>query len=407
MTAKNEDKFWKADNAGNLLCANIAKTAYHYFNPGGKGTADAQPFLAKGATGDMVEVLQRTLNARMKPSPGLSVDGDFGSGTEGAVLRFQRENKLEVSGQVTAIMWKKLAPLVTKEGPVATPAVIKAKLQPRTEPDSLDGPPFTTCKAWAIADGESGNVLWGKHQETPLDFASTTKIMTAYLVCKLAKENPAVLQEVITFSERADNTAGSTAGVRRGESLTAGELLYGLLLPSGNDASVALAEHFGGRFANKKDPNAPIDNYGHFIVEMNRAAKRMGMKQTSYKNTHGLTAEGHKSSCADLIKLAYVAMQNKTFRKCVSTREHGTTVQGASGYPRNLHWKNTNRLLKIKGYDGVKTGTTNAAGACLVSSGHRDGGHLLIVVLGAVNSDARYADSKNLYRWAWKKREKR
>ena len=94
-------------------------------------------------------------------------------------------------------------------------------------------------------------------------------------------------------------------------------------------------------------------------------------------------------------------------QKVVSTPQRGATVTGPGGYERNVLWKNTNNLLKIEGYDGVKTGTTDAAGACLVSSGKRGDDSLIVVVLGAPSSDSRYVDSRNLYRWAWRQLEKR
>ena len=136
--------------------------------------------------------------------------------------------------------------------------------------------------------------------------------MTAYLVLRLAAEHPEVLGEQVTFSRRADDTPGSTAGVRAGEQLTAGELLYGLLLPSGNDASVALAEQFGSRLApsNETPGNgpAPDDPLDQFVAAMNRAAAELGMRETSYQNPHGLTAEGHISSARDLLTLTAVAI---------------------------------------------------------------------------------------------------
>jgi D-alanyl-D-alanine carboxypeptidase (penicillin-binding protein 5/6) len=138
-----------------------------------------------------------------------------------------------------------------------------------------------------------------------------------------------------------------------------------------------------------------------FVAEMNRTAASLGMTRTTYKNTHGLTAEGHRSSARDLLKLAHVAFQLPRFREYVNTRQRGCTLIGPGGYKRNIVWKNTNRLLPIEGYDGIKTGTTSAAGACLVSSAHRGDDHVLVVVLGSTSGDGRYVDTRNLLRWAW------
>jgi D-alanyl-D-alanine carboxypeptidase (penicillin-binding protein 5/6) len=177
------------------------------------------------------------------------------------------------------------------------------------------------------------------------------------------------------------------------------ELLYGLMLPSGNDASVALAEHFGSRLApaNKKYANS----YDAFIASMNAAAAQLGMDTSHYVNPNGLPEKGHQSCASDLLKLTHASMKLPLFREYVSTPKRGCTVEGPGGYKRNLLWKNTNKLLAIEGYDGVKTGTTTAAGACLVSQAKRGDKSLMIVVLGATSSDGRYVDSRNLYRWAW------
>ena len=126
------------------------------------------------------------------------------------------------------------------------------------------------------------------------------------------------------------------------------------------------------------------------------------MDKSSFENPNGLTASKHKTSPRDLLTLAYTAMQQPLFREIVGTVQRGCTVDGPGGYKRNLVWRNTNRLLRTEGYSGVKTGTTSAAGACLVSCGTRDDKSLIVVVLGSSSSDARYADSRNLYRWAWR-----
>jgi D-alanyl-D-alanine carboxypeptidase (penicillin-binding protein 5/6) len=134
---------------------------------------------------------------------------------------------------------------------------------------------------------------------------------------------------------------------------------------------------------------------------MNNKAKELEMETTGYRNPNGLPDKGHQSSAADLLKLSSAAMQQPLFQHYVSTTQHGCTVDGPGGYKRNIVWKNTNRLLNTEGYAGVKTGTTTAAGACLVSQATRGGKPIIVVVLGAPSSDGRYVDSRNLYRWAW------
>lgn len=403
LTAENEDHSWTADNEGELLCAEIGSIVYRHFNPSGVPLAPTIARVLKlGSEGELVESLQRTLNARLDPSPELGVDGDFGPMTEAAVIRFQKQSELEANGAVGPEMWRALGPLVTADEPVPDPEIINTSFIKKSAPDPLGGQPFVTCKAWAIADGQTGKLLWGYNDAEPRDPASTTKIMTAYLVARLAEDDPAVLKETVTFSQRADDTSGSTAGVRAGEQVSVGDLMYGLLLPSGNDASVALAEHFGARLAKSNgDAAEDADPYRQFVAAMNRTADELGMKESHFENTHGLTHADHKISARDMVVLSRAAMQLPEFRRRVGTVKYGCTLQSLIGYERNVVWRNTNRLLRTEGYDGVKTGTTGAAGACLVSHGRRGDQELIIVVLGSSSSDGRYADTRNLYRWAW------
>lgn len=359
-----------------------------------------ESILKPGDHGPAVEDLQRRLNARLDPSPSLDVDGDYGDATRAAVARFQRSQGIEPTGTADARTRRALGagPLVIPTVPA--PEVVNAEVRPRKPADSLFGPPYVTAKAWVITDGRSGEVLWGDRDAEPLPMASTTKIMTALVVLRACQHRPDALEDMVTFSERADRTGGSTAGIHAGERLPVRELLYGLLLPSGNDAAVALGEHFGGRI----DAEAEAPPLTRFVDEMNRVAAELGLRQTRFANTNGLPAAGHHSSARDLASLARHALALPLFAKVVSTPRRGCTLVDAQGQTRNVLWTNTNRLLEVEGYEGVKTGTTTAAGACLVASGRRGDDHLIVVVLGSSSSDGRYADARNLFRWAWQQR---
>jgi len=374
-------------------------------------TTKSEIILQTGDHGPAVEELQLRLNRRLKPSPDLTVDGDFGAATRSALIAFQKSKNLDPSGQLDPTTRDALGtqPIARPEPP--SPEVVNRTPVAKAPADSLDGPPFVSAKAWVIADGRTGKALWGDAQTNPLPMASTTKMMTALVVARIADQDPKALDELVTFSRRADNTTGTTAGIRAGERVKARDLLYGLMLPSGNDASVAFGEHFGARLgsgtasdASKNGAEKAGDSLTEFIAEMNRVASELGMRQTHFANTHGLTAEGHHTSAADLAVLAAHVLRHPMLGPVVSTSKHGAIVTNAEGNPRNIAWSNTNRLLSIEGYDGVKTGTTNAAGACLVASGHREGGHLIVVVLGASNSENRYLDARNLFRWGWNQR---
>lgn len=401
LTANNSDRSYTPNNTADKLIGEIARRTYLHFAGTEESRQEKGVALKSGDGGLQIEYLQRTLNVRSKPSPELDVDGDFGSQTEAAVRGFQTQCGLLPTGVVDVATWKALGPLITQAEPVPDPSVVKAAKLPILPPDTLAGEPFVTCRAWCALDNATGELLKSRNAEQSLDIASTTKIMTAYVVLAAAKADPSVLNEVVTFSTRADQTRGSTAGVAAGESLSVDELLYGLLLPSGNDASIALAEHFGSRLATAQKLAANGDSLDQFVAVMNSTAKTLGLTETNFKNPHGLTAAGHKSSAHDMGRLAWRAYQMPGFSTRVSTRMHGCRVNGPTGYQRNLVWSNTNRLLSTSGYLGIKTGTTSAAGACLVSLAERDGRQILLVTLGSASSDARYTDSRNLFRWLW------
>jgi D-alanyl-D-alanine carboxypeptidase (penicillin-binding protein 5/6) len=315
----------------------------------------------------------------------------------------------QATRDVTKTRSPKSAPRAEKaEKDVPPPEVVNAEKLPKRPRESLDGPPYTTVNAWAIADGRTGEILWGHRENEKLEMASTTKIMTALIVVRLMRKDPKVGDEFVTFSKRADRTIGSSAEVREGEKLPVRELLYGLLLPSGNDAAVALAEHFGGRLESSTDGPKTEDPFPRFVAEMNRVAVELGLHETHFENPNGLPGPTHHSSARDLARLAHHALAEPAFAAVVSTRQHGCTLVDGQGKRRNVVWKNTNHLLDIEGYDGVKTGTTQAAGTCLVASGRRGRDHLIVVVLGGSTSpDSRYPDARNLFRWAWQKLERR
>ena len=411
LTTENSDQSWGKANAAELLCGRLAKAAYDVFNAQQSAvasslTAAAGEPLSRGSQGILVEGLQRTLNARAVPSPELSVDGDFGPATEAAVKAFQRSKQLPATGSVGPETWALLGPIVDQaEGP--------EEIDPQRNPaDSIIGPPIVSCEAWAVCDAESSEILWSYGGQQPRHPASTTKIMTALLACRLLEKHPELSEEQVTFSSVADQTIGSSCLIRAGEKLALGDLLRGLLLPSGNDAAVAIAEHLGDRLANPQSNEPDSDSsllagvdqssYERFISAMNWAARDMNLTSTHFENPHGLTEAEHQTSAKDLCWLTAQALRSELFREIIGTRSYTCEVAGPSGYQRRQRWKNTNRLLGIEGFVGAKTGTTQAAGACLVGVGQRDGRELIVVVMGASSSDNRYLDARNLFQWSWR-----
>jgi serine-type D-Ala-D-Ala carboxypeptidase (penicillin-binding protein 5/6) len=275
-----------------------------------------------------------------------------------------------------------------------------------------EDPPFVTATAWAVADGRTGEIVAGHEAESPRKNASITKAMCALVVIRLSEEDPAVLDEMITFSELAANTSGSSARMEEGERVKVRDALYGLMLPSGNDMGNAIAEHFHDRLDPPGDPDSVPESRAtraNFVAEMNRVAAEIGMTNTIYRIPFGDggTADDHTTTAADLMLLARAAFGHPLFRQVVGTQEHTAAVTTPDGGMREATWRNTNQLLGRKGFDGIKTGTTRTAGSCLLSTAFRGEDRLLMVVLGSSYPSRRYIDSEALYAWAWDQRRPR
>lgn len=402
LTSENRDQRWTNENAAEMLISELAHSTYEHFAAIKPTTVEPLAKAIKlGARGELVAALQRSLNLKNPTAARLTVDGDYGPATVAAVKEFQQQQGLEVTGEMDPKTWRALGPIADRDLPTPEPTAINSAPAPELKPETLDGPPVVTCKCWAVADAKTGAILASHAESDKVDIASTTKLMTALVVAKFCQADRAILDEVVTFSAAADATPGSSSTIREGEKLKVRDLLFGLLLPSGNDASVAIAEHFASRSPAVGEKATPVER---FVAQMNVVAGELGMSDTTYKNPHGLTEEGHRSSARDQLKLAQAVIASDFLTPYFSTRAYGVQVESEAGYVRNVVWKNSNRLLDYEGYRGLKTGTTEAAGACLVSHFVIADQQLIAVVLGSSSSDARYVDTRNLLRWAASRR---
>ena len=228
-----------------------------------------------------------------------------------------------------------------------------------------------SATAAVLLDADTGQVLYEKNGDERMLIASTTKIMTALVVLEQAS-----LDDTITVTQ-AHMAEGSSMYLKPGETVRVEELLYGLLLCSGNDAALALTECAGGA--------AP------FVALMNEKAAALGMAHTSFANPNGLDAEGHYSTARDMAALAAAAMDDPTFRRLCSSRR--VTIGQRT-------MENHNRLLRqVEGCVGLKTGYTQAAGRTLVSCAERNGCRLIVVTL---RDGDDWADHAALYEYGFR-----
>lgn len=233
---------------------------------------------------------------------------------------------------------------------------IVAAAAPEVEP-----PPVNHAEAAALIDVSSGRILYEKQGDKRMRIASLTKIMTAIVAIEHGN-----LQEKVTVSSRAFGKEGSSLYLKLGEQMKLEDMLYGLMMRSGNDAATAIAEHVGG-------------SEEGFVFLMNAKARELGMTHTHFANPHGLDVEGHYSTANDMAKLTVYALKNPVFHKIVKTETKKTANPNE---PWDYFWHNKNKMLRIyAGADGVKTGYTKKAFRCLVSSATRDGRQLAAVTL--------------------------
>ena len=240
--------------------------------------------------------------------------------------------------------------------------------------------PKLNSRAAVIYDRKSKKIIWGKKENEKRPMASTTKIMTAIVVLENAN-----LSDTVTVSKKSAGTGGSRLGLKVGDKITVNNLLYGLLMVSGNDAAVALAEYVGGSVEG-------------FADKMNQKAKELGLENTHFVTPHGLDMADHYTTALELAEMADYAMNNERFAQIVNTKNITISING-----RSKSLKNTNELLgNLNGVNGVKTGFTNGANRCLVTSVNRDGMNIITVVLGADTKKDRTNDSVKLIEYAYK-----
>lgn len=226
-------------------------------------------------------------------------------------------------------------------------------------------PPQTGAESYAVIDGKSGGIICEKNSSARLPMASTTKIITAIIIIE---EMPQDM--LLSVPKDATLAEGSSIYLKENEKLSVKDLLYGLLLESGNDAAITLAIGHSG-------------SVEKFTQRMNEFVAELGLKNTMLANPHGLTAENHYTTAMDLSQITMYAMNNDTFRRIVSTKKY---ISQSNDGKFTRYFFNHNKLLtRYDGAIGVKTGYTKAAGRCLVSAATREDEMYICVTLNDKN----------------------
>ena len=243
--------------------------------------------------------------------------------------------------------------------------------------------PKLNARVGLIFDRNSKTILYEKNGLKQVPMASTTKIMTAIVV--LENSN---LNDIVTISKKSAGTGGSRLGLKANDKITVHDLLYGLMLKSGNDAAVALAEHVGGGIEG-------------FVDLMNKKASEMGLVNSHFVTPHGLDQDKHYTTAYELACMADYALNIPKFKEIVNSKSYNITINARSSLIGN-----TNELLgSLNGVYGVKTGFTNGAGRCLVTACKRDDLDIITVVLGADTKKIRTLDSIKLIEYEYKNYE--
>ncbi|MDR0673880.1 MAG: D-alanyl-D-alanine carboxypeptidase [Zoogloeaceae bacterium] len=245
--------------------------------------------------------------------------------------------------------------------------------------------PGVAAKSWALVEFASGQFLAGEKIDEPMEPASLTKLMTAYLSFSALKWKTLTRGQNVLISENAWRTGmgGSRMFLQAGRKVSVDDLLKGMIVQSGNDAAVALAEAIAG-------------SEEAFVAQMNQEAKRLGMDYTRFRNATGLPEAEHFTTARDLVTLSIALLRDfpEEYARYYAIREFRYN---------NITQKNRNILLgqADTGVDGMKTGYTEAAGWCLIASARRGERRLLSIVLGAANEAARASESLRLLNWGY------
>lgn len=246
-----------------------------------------------------------------------------------------------------------------------------------------------------LLEDDEGKLLFSRDSDKEMKIASLTKLMTAILALENLDMN-----DTIEVSANAASVGGSSANLKAGDTLTFSDALLGLMVPSGNDAAIAIAETVGKKLGDTKDDNEAMSI---FINKMNERAIEIGCTNTKFTNPHGLDgdefASDAHSTANDVMTMVQTAIKNENFASAVKNKKVTIKVNRNSSVAE-IELDSTDELLGVlDGACGIKTGTTDDAGYCFAGACLRDGDMVYSVVLGSSNSEMRFSDTQNLFEW--------
>lgn len=252
--------------------------------------------------------------------------------------------------------------------------------------------PYITADCWITQEALSTKYLDGKNEDIKREIASLSKIMTCITVIQEINRRKRSFEEVVKISPKAASIEGTSAELQPGDEVKIWDLLHGLMLPSGNDAAIALAEFIGMMIDKNSEPIAC------FVERMNLNAKVLKLNDTFFNNPHGMSTSVNISTARNVAMLASFAVRINVFRQVVGTKRHNCKIYNQNGV-RKVEWVNTNYMLE-KGFKGIKTGITPAAGPCLCFFIEKKKKSMIGVLLNSKTMDLRWREASKLWKYS-------
>lgn len=287
------------------------------------------------------------------------------------------------------------------------------RIMNRTFSQQIIRPPLVSAKNWITVNADTQEIVYGHRIYQEKEVASVTKIMTCLITLDfVSKYNVDIDKTHYLVSRKAGQVGGTTANLKKDDYVCIRDLLYGLMLPSGNDAAQTLAEniithrYILDRHKNcnpnelSYDEDVPADKNleAEFYYLMNKKGRELGLSNTNYNSSHGLMNEDNFSCCFDQAKLSIEAIKHPMIQEIVKTTSFTALIE-RNNRDCELIWSNTNKLLEKRGYKGIKTGVTKRAGGCLSTNYSTKGLNLVTIVLGCKDTESRFIDSDAINSW--------